>query len=325
MRKRFFRILIIILILMSLFFGVLFIKKKIERHKIENSGMMITLIGGTNTKQSGVNLNSCGYIVENSNGDIIVVDGGRTKDAEVIYSYLQKYGKNEIFAWYITHPHEDHVGALVEMLNNDNYNFTIKDLYYSFNDIEWYEKYDTRGYPSEKEMFEAMESNKIQNKTSCQKGQIITMGNIECEILRIANPEVINSDNGNDSSMCFKFNATDIDKSMLFLGDSYVYTSKELLEEPEKLKSYAVQMAHHGQYGVTQEVYKAIDPELCFFNSTVALWNNDQGGGYNTGNWQTVIVRGWLNELGTTNFVAYEGNQTIKLTKDGYEKVDLDI
>ncbi len=325
MRKKFLRRLTIILILVISIFGILVAKKKIERYKIENSGMLITLIGGTNTKQSGVNLNSCGYIVENSNGDIIVVDGGRTKDAEVIYSYLQKFGKREITAWYITHPHEDHVGALIEMLNNDIYDFTIKNLYYSFNTLEWYEEFDSRGYPSEKEMFASMESNKIQNKISCQKGQIISMGNIECEILRIANPKVIDSDNGNDSSMCFKFNAIDVNKSMLFLGDAYVYTSKELLEEPEKLKSYAVQMAHHGQYGVTQEVYKAIDPELCFFNSTVALWNNDQGGGYNTGKWQTVIVRGWLNELGTTNFVAYEGNQTVRFTKDGYEKVDLNI
>lgn len=325
MRKKIFRSLIVVLILFIIIFVILVVKKKNERYEVEHSGMLVTLIGGTNTKESGVNLNSCGYIVENSDGDIIVVDGGRTKDAEVIYSYLQKAGKQEITAWYITHPHEDHVGALVEMLNNDIYNFTIKDLYYSFNTLEWYEEFDTRGYPSEKEMFVAMESSKIQNKISCQKNQVINMGNIECEILRIANPEVIDSDNGNDSSMCFKFNATDINKSMLFLGDAYVYTSKELLEAPEKLKSYAVQMAHHGQYGVTQEVYKAIDPELCFFNSTVALWNNDQGGGYNTGNWQTVIVRGWLDELGTTNFVAYEGNQTVRFTKDGYEKVILDF
>lgn len=323
MKKKNWKTLIIIFVLIIMLAVVAFVSYKFKRYNIEHSGMLVTLIGGTNTKESGVNLNSCGYIVENSNGDIIVVDGGRTKDAEVIYSYLQKSGKKEILAWYITHPHEDHVGALIEMLNNDMYDFSIKNLYYSFNTLEWYEEFDTRGYPAEKEMFTAMESNKIQNRVSCQKEQIINMGNIECEILRIANPKIIDSDNGNDSSMCFKFNAVDVDKSMLFLGDAYVYASQELLETPEKLKSYAVQMAHHGQYGVDQEVYKAIAPKLCFFNCTVALWNNDQGGGYNTGNWQTVIVRGWLEELGTTNFVAYEGNQTFRFTKNGYEKVEI--
>ena len=80
-------------------------------------------------------------------------------------------------------------------------------------------------------MFIAMESDKIKNKISCQKNQVITMGNIECEILRIANPEVINSDNGNDSSMCFKFNAKDVNKEMLFLGDAYVYASKDGYEK----------------------------------------------------------------------------------------------
>ena len=93
MKKKFLRNLILVLILIIVIFGILTIKKKIERYEIEHSGMLITLIGGTNTKASGVNLNSCGYIIENYDGDIIVVDGGRTKDAEVIYSYLQKSNK----------------------------------------------------------------------------------------------------------------------------------------------------------------------------------------------------------------------------------------
>ena len=93
-------------------------------------------------------------------------------------------------------------------------------------------------------MYETLESPKIINKVSCEKNQIIDMDNIKCEIIRIANPEVTKSDNGNDSSMVFKMTAIDVDKSIIFLGDGFNFTSKELLEEPEKLKSYAVQMAH---------------------------------------------------------------------------------
>ncbi len=81
-------------------------------------------------------------------------------------------------------------------------------------------------------------------------------------------------------------------------------------------------MAHHGQNGVTKEVYQAIDPDVCFFNCPEWLWNNDKGTGYNTGNWKTVEVRGWMEELGTTNYKSFEGDQIFHFTKDGIVKID---
>ena len=78
-------------------------------------------------------------------------------------------------------------------------------------------------------------------------------------------------------------------------------------------------MAHHGQNGVSKEVYEAINPKICFFNCPEWLWNNDNGNGYNSGTWQTIEVRNWLENLGTTNFVAYNGDQTIRLTSKGFE------
>ena len=171
-------------------------------------------------------------------------------------------------------------------------------------------------------MIKALESDKIKNKVSCKKNQIIEMDNISCEIIRIANPEITNSDNGNDSSMVFKMTATDVDKSMIFLGDAFYCASKELLEEPQKLKADAVQMAHHGQNGVSKEVYESIAPEICFFNCPEWLYNNDNGEGYNSGKWKTVEVRSWVDELGAKSYKAFEGDQTIRFTSDGFEKVE---
>ena len=122
--------------------------------------------------------------------------------------------------------------------------------------------------------------------------------------------------------MVFKFTATDVNKSIIFLGDGLKNVSKEVLENPESLKSDAVQMAHHGQNGVTQEVYQAINPDVCFFNCPEWLWNNDNGGGYNSGSWQTVIVRGWMSEMNTTNYAAYEGDQTFHFNRNGVLKLE---
>ena len=131
------------------------------------------------------------------------------------------------------------------------------------------------------------------------------MDNLECDILRIANPKIINSDNGNDSSMVFKMTATDVDKDIIFLGDIYVYGSEELVKlGKEKLSSYAVQMAHHGQNGATKEVYDLIRPTIAFFNAPEWLYDNDSGGGFNSGPWQSIIVRSWLDEYGTEQIIC---------------------
>lgn len=294
-------------------------QKVSEEYTKKIEGMKVTLIGGTNMKKYGAQ-NSCGYVIRTRNNKLIIVDGGRERDSEFVLKYINKYGNGKVDYWYITHPHSDHVGALIKLLNEEN--IEIENLCYSFNSDEWYKKYDKRGYEAEYQMINSLNNEKIKNKIECQKNQIIYMDNISCEILKVANPEITNSDNGNDSSMVFKMTATDVDKSILFLGDAYKYASEELLENPNKLSSFAVQMAHHGQNGVSKEVYDAINPTICFFNAPEWLYNNDNGNGYNSGKWQSVIVREWMKEKQTTNFVAFEGDKTIRFTKDGFEEIE---
>ena len=50
------------------------------------------------------------------------------------------------------------------------------------------------------------------------------------EILRVANPEITDGDNGNEASMVFKLTAKDVNKSMIFLGDAMQKASPEILE-----------------------------------------------------------------------------------------------
>lgn len=315
--------ILIIFVLIILCLVVFYYHKKLKNLKDENNkfkqrlqGMQVTMIGGSNMKENG-NANSCGYVIVSQNGELILVDGGRDSDAPFVLDYIKRYGNGKVNHWYLTHAHEDHVGALIKLLEEEE--IIIENLYYSFNSLEWYKNYDERGFESESKMIKSLNNYKIRNKIECVKNQEILMDNIKCKILRIANPEVTNSDNGNDSSMVFKLIATDVDKSIIFLGDGFSYTSLELLENPAELKADAVQMSHHGQNGVTKEVYEAINPELCFFNAPEWLYNNDMGLGYNTGNWQSVIVREWMSDLGAKSIVAYEGDRTVKFTKEKIE------
>ncbi len=309
-------IIVLILIILNIK-NILNLKDRIDILEERTAGMTITMLGGSNMEDKG-NVNSCGFVVRSTNEELIIVDGGRDIDYDLVLEYIKRFGNGKVNHWFITHAHSDHVGALITLLEKED--IIIENIYYSLNSLEWYRENDKRGFESEEKMIKQLGNSKIKNKIECQKNQIIKIDNIECEIIRIANPEITNSDNGNDSSMVFKFTATDVNKSIIFLGDAYTYASIELMEKPEKLKADAVQMSHHGQYGVTEEVYNAINPEICFFNAPRWLYDNNLNGqGYNTGKWQSVIVREWLSEMETTNFLAADGDRTIRFTKKGIE------
>ncbi len=276
----------------------------------EKEGMRITMLGGSNMKDKG-DTNSMGFFIRTNKDTLIAVDGGNPSDAPLLKKYIDNYGNGKVDYWFITHAHEDHCGGLIELLKS--YDIEIENLVYSFNSREWYEINDSRGKDSEIAMLDSLSNPKIKNKIECFEDQKIEIDNIECDIIRVANPEIVNSDNGNEASMVFKLTAKDVDKSMIFLGDAYIKTSEELAEKKERLSSYAVQMAHHGQNGVTEEIYDFIKPTICFFNCPEWLYNNDGGNGFNTGKWKTIEVLEWMKKYNTTNYVAYNGDVQVQL------------
>lgn len=317
MNKRVFIIISIIIAILLTTIFVIGLKKEIVQtlSKVNDipQGMEVTMLGGSNMGENG-GVNSCGYIIKTQNNELIIVDGGREIDAKFILEYIDKIENKTVNYWFITHPHGDHVGAMIELLEHED--ITIENLCYSFNSLEWYEKYDKRGFEAEKKVYNVLDNYKIKNKIEANKNQIINIDNLKCEIIRVANPQITNSDNGNDSSMVFKLTATDVNKSIIFLGDAFLYASEELLENPSILKADVVQMAHHGQNGVTKEVYEAIEPKICCFNAPEWLYNNDNGGGYNSGKWKSIEVREWVDGLGAKSIVAFEGNQTLKFASN---------
>lgn len=237
------------------------------------------------------------YIIRTPNGKNIVIDGGRPGDAKYLREKIGEYG-NHVDMWLITHCHDDHFCALMEILK-DQQDMTIEKIYYNFPTRDWLNKIEPMDVNNE--FIDIIESRSDLFFVVKQYDELEIDG-INISVLN--DPLALTKETDtkgigiNDTSVVFRFTFPN-KKTALFLGDLGLRAG-DLLEEEygDELKSDIVQMAHHGQAGAGENVYKRIRPEVCMWAAPMWLWNNDAGKGFNTHTFKTVIVRGWMEKLG---------------------------
>lgn len=251
-----------------------------------------------------------GYIIRTKNDKTIIIDGGTIDDTANLMKYIGKYN-NKVDYWFITHAHDDHVGAFTEIANNTD--VQIDNIYISLNEYEWYEQNEPSRAEFSKKVIDTVNSEKRKENVHIpQINEKIQIDGIEVEILGIRNPEITENP-GNEQSMVIKFDTGK--QSLLILGDTGEKSSEKLLKtQKEKLRSDIVQMAHHGQAGATKELYEVVQPKICLWPTPEWLWNNDVGNGKGSGQWKTLETRKWMEDLNVqTNYVAKDGDYTINL------------
>lgn len=183
----------------------------------------------------------------------------------------------------------------------------------SVNDLEWYETNNPERKDEFAEFFRIIQNEKIKDKIiEPNIGDKTEIGNVNVEILGIKNPE-ITTNPANNSSMIIKMQVNN--KKILFLGDTGTESSEKVIKnQGENLKADIVQVAHHGQKGATEELYKIVKPEICLWPTTEAIWNNNAYGEEDSGPWETKKTRKWMEDLKVkVNYVAKDGNHTIKI------------
>ena len=251
------------------------------------------------------------YIITTKNKELIVVDGGLDLDAEHLRQAIIARG-GKVSAWFIPHPHSDHVGALVKLINDGLQEISIDAVYYNFVDDDWYkrnEAYRADMVLKAKEALAKLGAEKLHG--NIKTGDLIQVDDVKIHVLNDPYLFAVNSINNSSVALRMEIGS----KRVLFLGDMGPEAGAALLKDvgAEGLKADIVQMAHHGQYGVEKNVYEAIRPSICMWNSPAWLYDNDNGGGIGSGKWFTLQVRSWMDELGVTkHFVIKDGDQLIK-------------
>ena len=257
-----------------------------------------------------------GCVVQTMGGKTIVIDGG-SEDAlakRQLMDFLSENANGHVDAWFFTHPHHDHIGAFHGIFSKIA-GITVDKIYHNFPSLDELETYGYRNAGEMKIWKETADifENKFAGKVQIvQPKDVFVVDEIKITVLRVYDP-TMTTNFVNNSSVVYRIENDH--KSFLILGDLGVQGGAELMKNCslELLQTDYTQMAHHGQGGVNQEFYAYIKPKRCIWPTPDWLWDNDNGGGFDTGPWQTVRTREWMEELGVTeHWVAKDGTQGIK-------------
>lgn len=234
------------------------------------------------------------YVFRTKTGKVIVMDGGYPEEAFTLRGFIGALG-NEVEAWFISHPHDDHMGALWEILKQGTQDLRIKAIYHSkitdeVIDAEPSEAGKTRDFYDRLNKCEAKVTD-IQ-----QAGQVFDFDGMKLKIVSVATQLTVNPYNNNSMIM----RVWDKRKSMVFLGDAGVECGDLALKGPyaQDLNCDYLQMAHHGQNGCSEEFYRSIKFRACLWPTPMWVWNNDTGKGFDTANLTTVRTREWMDKIG---------------------------
>ena len=257
----------------------------------------------------------CESYIYQSDDVTIVIDGGFEFESETLFENIKSLG-GKVDAWFFTHPHDDHYGAFCGLMASHSAEIDVKSLYFNFADDDLICEYAPRFAEATRKYLPWIRQIVSENNipvVTMHKDDVYKFGSFTITVLREPDVTITNNFINNSTTV---FRLDEGEKRILFLGDLGVEGGQQLLETvpAEDLKSDYVQMAHHGQQGVDRPVYETVAADYCLWNTPTWLWDNIGPEGYDTGKYKTVIVRGWMSEIGVKkHYVNMNGPYVIEI------------
>jgi beta-lactamase superfamily II metal-dependent hydrolase len=239
------------------------------------------------------------YVFRTANGKVIVMDGGVPPEAGYLRGFLAALGNN-VTAWFLSHPHTDHVGAFHEILKNPE-GIQIETIYHSEFSKEYYESVEPKYIPMTTELYENLKKSDF-NVENITEPCVVEIDRVQFKILSVKN-ETQKQDAYNNSSMVIR--ASDSARSIVFLADSGIARGEELLNGKfrDDLNCDFLQMAHHGEGGVGKKFYQSIKFNACLWPVSKNLFQKSG----------VVTTMEWMKELGIKkHFVSADGIAVIE-------------
>lgn len=171
-------------------------------------------------------------LIRNGNYNMLI-DAGNNEDGEKLVNYFKSLGI-EVFTYvFATHPHEDHIGGMDDIINN----FKI-DNYYMSNKLS-----TTKTFM---DVLDALDGRNLKY-TVPNKGDTLKLGDANIKVIYPGDDK----SNINDSSIVLKI--TYGKNSFLLTGDATSNVERKIYNED--IKSDVLKVAHHGSSYSSTDVF----------------------------------------------------------------------
>lgn len=220
----------------------------------------------------------------------MLIDGGPHAAGPTVASYLRSQGVNTIDVLVSTHPHEDHIGGLLTVLNE----FPVKQVVDSgqTTSSQTYESYLT-----------LIDQKNIPYRVGGRGQTIDLIPSLGIQILSPPSGS-INNDDLNQNSIVLKVTHGNV--KFLFMGDAGSDAENSIMSSSHDLKSDAFKVAHHGsKYASSSTFLSNVNPGI----SVIEVGHNSYGH----------PAPETLNRLAAIGSTVYrtDNNGNIVITSDG--------
>lgn len=178
-----------------------------------------------------------------NNGENMLIDAGNNEDGEMLVNNLKTLGVEKIDYLVGTHPHEDHIGGMDDIINN----FSIGKIFMPN---------VTTNTKTFEDVIDAAKNKDLQIETP-KIGDEFTVGNANCGVVYVG----ADKENLNLSSIIIKLNYNNL--SYLFTGDA----EAEIENKIDVGKINILKVAHHGSDTSSSEKFvKETAPEVAIIS-----------------------------------------------------------
>lgn len=186
-------------------------------------------------------------LIQTSDSATALIDGGY--DNGMTLAYLQQHGIARIDVMIATHPHADHIGGLIEVMEA----LPVGEIW-------------TSGAVHTTATFEAFLDTIAERQIPYHEGSIginISVGDLQLAVLH-AEPDAANL---NDSSLVVRLDYGEV--SFLFTGDAEAEAEHAMLTNvPDLLPVDILKVGHHGSYtSSSSDFLAAIQPEIAVYSA----------------------------------------------------------
>lgn len=175
-------------------------------------------------------------------GQTMLIDAGNNDDGEMLVQNLKTLGITRVDYLIGTHPHEDHIGGLDDIIKN----FEIGTIYMP--------KVQTNTKTFE-DVLDAVSEEDLKITTP-KVGDVFLVGQAECRVLAVDNK----AKNLNLTSIVIQMKFDDM--TYLFTGDAEKEV-EEKIAKAEEIKANILKVGHHGSESSSSEKFiQAVAPEI---------------------------------------------------------------